>query len=185
MDHRIMDGVGAALHDMQALHVRTSSSRRLKIARLKKRGRTMASTVKAAASFMQSGIRPITMTLVRFRFLRISRIDLIHQKFECQFLVVLCIKGGANDPYLSQLGDGSHKFPKPESGPPRPAARWFANQLTVGNSATETPPLDDNVYISGDDIFISRRYQGEFFEVFEMDDFPFDRQELSIEVRPH
>jgi len=173
---------GAALHDMQALHVRTPSSRRLKIA-TKKRGRsTVVPTVKSAASFMQSGIRPITMTLVRFRYLRISHIDLIHQKFEAQFLVVLCIKGGANDPYLSQLGEGSHKFPKPESGPPRPSARWFANQLTVGNSTTERPPLDDNVYISGDDIFISRRYQGEFFEVFEMDDFPFDRQELSIEL---
>jgi len=142
------------------------------------RGSLLTEVSKAEKSFKQT---PQVLTITRFRFVRISHIDLKDQSFRAQIIVELRFKGGANDPKLSALGEGSEKFPPRVEGQlPRPSAKWFAGQISIKNFVEEQAPLDDNVHVQGDDVVISRRYQGVFFEVFEMDDFPFDRQELSI-----
>jgi len=123
-----------------------------------------------------------TLTITRFRFVRISHIDLKDQSFRAQFIVDLRFKGGANDPYLRNVDEV--KISKDEASQKLHASsKWFANQLSIKNFVEEQAPLDDNVHVATDgtnDVLISRRYHGIFFEVFEMDDFPFDKQELSI-----
>lgn len=95
-------------------------------------------------------------------------------------LIVLKIKGGALDPDLSKESDA---YPLDENGVPtlRPSATWYMNQLDFPN-AREIRTLDSKVTAEGDDLLISKRIEGHFFERFKLHDFPFDAQDLAITV---
>jgi hypothetical protein len=93
----------------------------------------------------------------------------------------LRFKDGVLDP---DLNSDSEDFPKdtPKGQLPRPPAGWFLKQIDIKNFIEHTPPLDRKVYRAGNDIHLALRYEGDFFENMELENFPFDMQELSLSI---
>jgi len=110
----------------------------------------------------------------------IGQIDCVEQCFRAQIFFELRFPGGALDPDLNAQGD---EFPAPVPGRlPRPPAAWFLNQVDLKNTLEHTDPLNSLVRHDGDDLILSMRFEGTFFENMELHMFPFDMQELSIDV---
>jgi len=124
--------------------------------------------------------RRVRLELVRFSFMSVGRIDCVEQSFRAQIFFELRIPGAAHDPDLSAEGD---TFPQPPPGQlPRPPARWFMNQIDIKNFMVHAQPLNSHCFKRGDDIHLSLRYEGDFMENMELEYFPFDMQELSIDL---
>jgi len=64
----------------------------------------------------------------------------------------------------------------------RPPAGWYKDRIDIKNFIEHNDPLDSNVLKVGDDLVLSMRFEGEFFENMELENFPFDMQELSIDI---
>ena len=121
------------------------------------------------------------LELTRFSYMAINRVDCIEQQFRACIFFELRFPGGANDPDLNADGD---EFPPPrEDGRlPRPPAGWYMNQIDIKNFIEHTDPLNANVVRRDGDILLSMRFEGDFHESMEMGMFPFDMQELSVDI---
>ena len=121
------------------------------------------------------------LELTRFSYMAIGAIDCVAQQFRAQIFFELRFPGGAKDTDLRMEG---YEFPKPrhDGGLPRPPAGWFMKQIDLKNFIYHNEPLNQTVMSRGDDIYIAMRFEGEFFENMELEMFPFDMQELSVDI---
>ncbi|KAL7531377.1 hypothetical protein ACHAWF_003744 [Thalassiosira exigua] len=118
--------------------------------------------------------------VARADFTHISDIDQVSQTFHARLFLILRIKNGERD---SNLTKDSEDFPFDEDGRLtfRPSAKWYLNQLDFPNGKNITV-LDSKVTTDKDDLQIIQRVEGEFFERFELQNFPMDAQDLTITV---
>ena len=135
--------------------------------------------------------------IARADITQLSSIDQLSQTFHARVFIILRIAGGALDEHLIKDFDG---FPVDAHGKPtfRPSARWCAcapAHTTHGPPVPVTEPasyrylsqmdfpnghnvktLESKVTVAGDDLQLIKRVDGEFFERFELQTFPFDAQ---------
>ncbi|KAL7530745.1 hypothetical protein ACHAXR_005896 [Thalassiosira sp. AJA248-18] len=126
--------------------------------------------------------KPLLRELVvaRVDVTHLAQIDQISQTFFARLLVILRIKDGALDSDLTQECDD---FPFDEDGRPtfRPSARWYNNQIDFPN-ANNLRVIDSKVTTEGNDLQLIKRIEGSFFERFDLHDFPFDEQDLTVTI---
>jgi hypothetical protein len=120
------------------------------------------------------------MEMVHVELLRLADVSVIDQTFYVQLFTVFSFPGGAHD---AELAADSAEFPMGADGKPtfRPSAKWFAAQLDF-NNAKHYDLLDSHVQAVGDDLHIKVRYEGIFYELMELWDFPFDTQHLTVSL---
>jgi hypothetical protein len=63
------------------------------------------------------------------------------------------------------------------------SALWYLSQLSFANAAEEPTVIQRQIYAIGDDISMIMEVEGAFFELFELDHFPFDHQSVSCKLR--
>ena len=126
---------------------------------------------------------PVVFTLVHAEIQQISEVDVVAQRFKAQVFLQFRIKDGAKDPTLA---DGGDEFPFDDDGKPTFLAPigWYMNQFNVSNSVSGEPMdwIMRHKMSDGDDLLISLRFAGVFYEDFEVNAFPFDIQALQIRV---
>jgi len=120
------------------------------------------------------------LEIVRADVTQLSAIDQLSQTFRARLFLILRLPGGAKDDDLSRE---SEDFPVDSHGRPtfRPSARWYLSQLDFPNGR-DIKTLESKVTTAGDDLQVIKRIDGEFFERFELQSFPFDAQDLTITV---
>jgi hypothetical protein len=125
-----------------------------------------------------------TLELVRAKFDKVLGIDPLKQTFIADVFFEFKIRGGAHDADLTREGNGppSQVFPQDTL---RPSARWYLNQFDFANSCWFTMHKDTMAAVRGDDIHLRFRANGEFAEQLEMEEFPFDMQELTVKLIVH
>ena len=125
-----------------------------------------------------------TLELLRAKFIQVLEIDAIKQTFRADVFYEFKIRGGAHDPDLTREGNGppSTFFPQDTL---RPSARWYLNQIEFSNAVLHHVHNDTCVVTRGDDIHLRFRAVGEFSEQLELEDFPFDTQELTVKLIAH
>jgi hypothetical protein len=116
--------------------------------------------------------------VVRVDMTQLSAINQITQTFRARVFIILKITGGARDEHLLKEFDG---FPLDAKGKPtfRPSARWYLSQFDFVNGR-DLREIESKVTVAGDDLQLIKRVDGEFFERFELNSFPFDAQDLTV-----
>ena len=64
----------------------------------------------------------------------------------------------------------------------RPSAGWFLDKLEFCKVEGVVKLLDKLIRVEGEDVYIAARWEGMFFERFELHDFPFDLQCLTMSL---
>ncbi len=125
-----------------------------------------------------------TFELVRAKFDKMLEINAFKQTFYADVFFEFKIIGGALDEDLTREGDGppSQVFPKDTM---RPSARWYLNQFDFSNSVYHNVHHDTMTQTRNEDIHLRFRAFGEFAEQLELEDFPFDCQELTVKLIVH
>ena len=121
---------------------------------------------------------PVRFELTQIDLMKLHNIDVQKSSFQAQIWVEFSIRGGALNADLS--ADGA-VFPIGEDGQPtfRPSAGWYMQQVDFRN-AHSVKVVDSKWRRAGDDILMAMRYEGVFSEEYQLDDFPFDQQGLTI-----
>ena len=121
-----------------------------------------------------------SLYLKELHMLKLGGIDLLQNTFKAEVWTVMILKGGALDEDLSKPGV---VFPTDANGDPtfRPSAMWYADRLYF-NNAIQCKQLECLVIRVGQDLSLNCRWEGVFFEEFELQQFPFDRQALTISL---
>lgn len=126
--------------------------------------------------------RPLLRRLevARVDVTHIAEIDQINQSFYARVFLVLRIAGGASDPDLNADFDG---FPLDPDGRPtfRPSAKWYLHHLDFPNGKN-LKITEAKVTKEGEDLLLIQQVEGLFFERFELQNFPFDEQDLTVTV---
>ena len=124
--------------------------------------------------------RPLLRRLevIRVDITNISEINQIDQTFYARVFIILRIENGMLDDDLVKDYEG---FPFDEDGRPtfRPSAKWYLNQLDYPN-AKNIRILDSKVTTEGNDLKLIQRIEGLFNQRFDLRNFPFDQQYLSV-----
>lgn len=125
-----------------------------------------------------------TLELVRAKFDKVLEINAVKQTFFADVFFEFKIRGGALDEDLIREGDGpaSSHFPKDTL---RPSARWYLNQFDFANSIHHVVHHDTAVQTRGKDLHLRFRAYGEFAEALELENFPYDTQELTVKLIIH
>lgn len=130
--------------------------------------------------------RPPRFHIVELELQKLHKLDVANQSFAATLWMDMVIRDGAKDPNLSAKGK---VFPiDPKTGKPtfQPSAEWFLGQIDCRN-ALKFSVVDSKVMRSTrpgcDDLHCAIRVEGEFTEVFELADYPFDVQGLTMTVR--
>lgn len=111
--------------------------------------------------------------------MQITDISIIEQSFSATFYIELRFNGGALDEDLSKDGDA---FPIVDGRPTfLPPAGWYLAQFDF-NNAKRFSQIDSLCRHVGDDIVLAMRFEGTFLECMELEEFPFDAQELTISL---
>uniref|UniRef100_A0A7S4I2D5 Neurotransmitter-gated ion-channel transmembrane domain-containing protein n=1 Tax=Odontella aurita TaxID=265563 RepID=A0A7S4I2D5_9STRA len=120
------------------------------------------------------------LQVARADFTQLSAIDQVSQTFRARLLLILRITDGALDSNLTKDFEG---FPFDEDGRPtfRPSAQWYLNQVDFPNGGN-IQVIESKVTTEKNDLQLIKRVEGEFFERFELQNFPFDAQDLTITV---
>ena len=121
---------------------------------------------------------PTCFELLNIDLMKLHNIDVQKSSFQAQIWVEFTIRGGALDADLSKEGA---VFPIGEDGKPtfKPSAGWYMQQVDFRN-AHSVKVVDSKWRRAGDDILMAMRYEGVFSEEYQLDDFPFDQQGLTI-----
>lgn len=111
---------------------------------------------------------------------QLTDVSIVQQTFTAQFYIEFVIEGGALDPTLCEQSDA---FPFGEDGKPtfRPSALWYLEQ-TDFNNAKAWRKLDGKMVKAGQDLLLTARFEGTFFESMELQRFPFDAQDLTMSL---
>lgn len=125
---------------------------------------------------------PLPRTLV-VRLVEVNRlidIDIMSNRFTAELLVQLVFEGGAKDEHLTAPSD---EFPLDDWGRPtfRPSAAWYMAQVDFNNTLSYTT-LDAKIVTEGDDLVMLLRFEGNFAEEMELDNFPCDEQKLTMSL---
>ena len=144
-----------------------------------------------------------TLILQSVEVTRVREIREAEGTFEGQLHIELCFKGGALDKDLMAIHpkmtghDNAMQTPyfpfekdaegRPTSKPTfKPNAAWYMSKIVIENMASspmeQLKDRDAVVRVSGDDITLQLYMQGTFYEMFELDDFPFDSQDLTFSL---
>ena len=134
--------------------------------------------VAAHAGSLEAKSNLVRFELTQLDLMKLHNIDVQRLTFQAQIWVEFTIRGGALDAALS--ADGA-VFPMGTDGKPtfRPSAGWYMQQVDFRN-AHSVKLVDAKWKWRGDDIVMAMRYEGAFAEVYELEDFPFDQQGLTI-----
>mmetsp|Transcript_670 Transcript_670/g.1379 ORF Transcript_670/g.1379 Transcript_670/m.1379 type:complete len:457 (+) Transcript_670:119-1489(+) len=110
----------------------------------------------------------------------LADIDQISQTFYARVFIILRIKNGALDNDLTQEFEG---FPFDEHDRPtfRPSAKWYLDQIDFPNGK-DIHTIDSKVTRQGNNLQLIKRVEGYFFERFDLHNFPFDEQNLTVTV---
>eukprot|EP00964_Phaeocystis_antarctica_P161894 scaffold135146_cov66-Phaeocystis_antarctica.AAC.3 len=121
---------------------------------------------------------PTCFELLNIDLMKLHNIDVQKSSFQAQIWIEFTIRGGALDADLSKEGA---VFPIGEDGKPtfKPSAGWYMQQVDFRN-AHSVKVIDSKSRMAGDDILIAMRYEGVFSDEYQLDDFPFDQQGLTI-----
>ena len=143
------------------------------------------SIVEGAAASSENTLRA---KLVEVDLMKLHAIDVQNLSFKAQIWVKLVIAQGACDPQRAHLipdDDNLERevFPKGADGKPtfRPSAGWYMAQVDF-RSALDFKKVDTKIKVAGDDLHMEMRYEGVFSETYELQDFPFDQQGLTINL---
>ena len=120
----------------------------------------------------------VCFELTQLELMKLHNIDVQKSSFQAQIWVEFTIHGGALDSNLS--ADGA-VFPMGADGQPtfRPSAGWYMEQVDFRN-AHSVKVVDSKWRRVGDDILMAGRYEGVFSEEYQLEDYPFDQQGLTI-----
>ena len=141
-------------------------------------------------------ITPTTSTLARpknlktlevrhIEVLKLSNFNQVAHTFQAQFFSTWAFLGGALPDEADGLNADGDEFPIVDGKPTfRPPAGWFIKQFEINNVLAGQPPrlLDTAVRREGDDLLLNLRWEGTFYESFELYDFPFDSQGLTVSI---
>ena len=122
---------------------------------------------------------PLKLILIEVELQRLHRLDMASQTFAATLWLEFLIPGGALDPDLSAVGE---QFPLDQtSGAPlyRPSAAWYLKRAGFRN-ALDFRVTDSKIMRRGDDLTMCLQVDGTFYEIFELQDFPFDVQGLTM-----
>ena len=129
---------------------------------------------------------PLRLKLREVELQKLHRLDVANQTFQATIWMEFVMPDGALDENLvSGMLDRpptSH-FPIGEDGRPtfRPSATWYMDQLDVRN-ALNWKRVDGKIMQrpQSNDLIMAIRVEGTFTEVYELKDYPFDVQGLSM-----
>ena len=133
----------------------------------------------------QASVAPVTppriFELDKVELLKLSNINVAASTFKAQIYIQCVVRGAANDEDFCKEGI---VFPIGSDGKPtfRPSAGWFLDKLEFCNGEGTVKMLDKLQKTDGDDVYLSARWEGVFFERFELHDFPFDLQALTMSL---
>ena len=130
----------------------------------------------------RGGAEPIlrVLELREAHVLKLSDIDLHANSFTAHIWISIAFPGGSTDADLNRPGS---VFPMDSDGKPtfRPSAMWYAEQLQFSN-ALDIKRTECLIVAKGDDLICNTRWEGRFFEEFELQEFPFDTQALTMSM---
>ena len=122
-----------------------------------------------------------TFEITKVELLKLSNINIVTSTFKAQLWLQLTVRGGALDPEFNQE---RIVFPVDSSGKPtfRPSLPWYMDKLEFNNQEG-TPKLLDTLFrCDGDDIVYTLRWEGLFYEHYELHDFPYDMQAITLSL---
>ena len=124
---------------------------------------------------------PFQFEIVKAELLKLSNINIAASTFKAQLWLQVAVRGAAHDP---DFPTEEIKFPIGPDGKPtfRPSAGWFLDKLEFCNAEGVVKLLDKLIRVEGEDVYIAARWEGMFFERFELHDFPFDLQCLTMSL---
>ena len=135
-----------------------------------------------------------TLFIRRVELTRLSHVDDNVGTFAAQVYVAFVFKNGANDAVLcapSKQKLSTPVFPIDEMGVPtwQPNAAWYLNKLCFDNlhiqPSKQVEERVQSVHVEGNDLVLSIYTEGVFHERFELQHFPFDAQDLTIQLSLH
>jgi len=133
---------------------------------------------------------PRKLFVTRVEVTRVTAIVENNDTFQAQLFVSAVFKGGATDEHLSFVPEGGSlntpHFPLDGTGNPiwRPNAAWYLERLVFENMSL--PPAEQlrqrstEVRVDNGDLQCTIYTEGTFYEKFELNDFPFDAQDLTF-----
>ena len=129
---------------------------------------------------------PVPIKLLRVNLLQLQMIDQMRQTFQARYFIQLRIENGALDRDLVRDLEthdilGNKIDPAFPSDTLRPGATWFLKQIDFPTSLHHEI-LMEKVVTMKNHLDLCIKLSGVFFEQFELDDFPFDKQRLTIVV---
>lgn len=124
---------------------------------------------------------PRVFELDKVELLKLSNINVAASTFKAQIYIQMVVRGAAHDEDFTKEGI---VFPIGPNGKPtfKPSAGWFIDKLEFCNGEGTVKMMDTLQRVEGDDVYISARWEGVFFERFELHDFPFDLQALTMSL---
>ena len=140
---------------------------------------------------------PYTVQVTNIEILRLVEVNEVRGTFSGQIYIEMTFPNAADDPQLTaihpELGHGHAWFPfheqelaggktRPTRQPTmKPNAEWFLEQFAFDNLVNASAiHIDKKVKVIGSDIVMSLYTEGEFYETFELHDFPYDAQDLTF-----
>ena len=135
-----------------------------------------------------------TLFIRRVEVTRLSNVDDNGGSFAAQVYVACVFRNGAHDAVLcapSKQQLSTPVFPLDEMGVPtwQPNAAWYLNRLCFDNLQIQPKKQVEervqSVHVEGDDLMLSIYTEGVFHERFELHHFPFDAQDLTIQMSLH
>jgi len=123
---------------------------------------------------------PLVLDLTKVDLMKLFGISALTNSFQAQVWLEFTLHDGANSPTLSASGS---VFPIGEDGKPtfQPSAGWYAAQIDCRN-ALNFKIVDTKVMNRGNDVIWAIRFEGTFTETFDLKEFPFDSQDLTIMI---
>eukprot|EP00322_Chrysochromulina_rotalis_P009864 CAMPEP_0115864582 /NCGR_PEP_ID=MMETSP0287-20121206/19275_1 /TAXON_ID=412157 /ORGANISM="Chrysochromulina rotalis, Strain UIO044" /LENGTH=469 /DNA_ID=CAMNT_0003319057 /DNA_START=17 /DNA_END=1426 /DNA_ORIENTATION=- len=119
----------------------------------------------------------------RVEVLKLTDFNEINRSFKANFFITWAFLDGARAEEADGLNAGGDGFPLDANGAPtfRPPAGWYVKQMEI-NNAIHCKMLDSVIFKQGEDLIANIRWEGVFHENFELYEFPFDNQGLTVSV---
>ena len=126
-----------------------------------------------------------TLEVRHVEIIKLSNFNQLAHTFQAQLFMSLAFRGGALPSEADGLNAGGDAFPTVNGWPTfRPPVGWFLKQFEPSNvpAGLSARLLDSLIKQDGDDLLLNMRWEGTFYEPFELNDFPFDSQRLTISM---